>query len=156
MSESLATTVVIADTNVLINFVHIGQISLLGTLPTFRIGLPVEVLTELANADQRRLIEDEIVSNNIDLLSIEDIDALVQPLTVQSRIGGGEAIVQAVDTAFEFEHALGISETHFSLVSDGQDGDEPLVEVVANHITAVTEIDDPLTEIMIQVVNKSA
>ena len=55
-----------------------------------------------------------------------------------------------------FERALGISETHFSLVSEGQDGDEPLVEVVANHITAVTEIDDPLPEIMIQVVNKSA
>jgi hypothetical protein len=52
--------------------------------------------------------------------------------------------------------ALGISETHFSLVSEGQDGDEPLVEVVASHITAVTAIDDPVAEIMIQVVNRSA
>jgi len=53
MPESLATAVVIADTNVLINFIHIGQLSLLSALPAVRIGLPLEVLDELTDADQR-------------------------------------------------------------------------------------------------------
>jgi len=76
MPESLATTVVITDTNVLINFIHIGQLSLLSALPAVRIGLPLEVLDELTDADQRRLIEEEIIGKNIDLIHIVDVDAL--------------------------------------------------------------------------------
>ncbi len=57
MQASAATTVVITDTNVLINFMHIDQVALLGELPAFRVGLPTEVLHELTDVSQRASID---------------------------------------------------------------------------------------------------
>ena len=42
MSAPTVTTVVITDTNVLINFLHIGQLALLGELPAYRLQLPAD------------------------------------------------------------------------------------------------------------------
>jgi hypothetical protein len=44
MTAPTVTTVVITDTNVVINFLHIGQLVLLGALPAYRLQLPTEVL----------------------------------------------------------------------------------------------------------------
>jgi predicted nucleic acid-binding protein len=98
MPESLATAVVIADTNVLINFIHIGQLSLLSALPAVRIGLPLEVLDELTDADQRRLIEEEIIGKNIDLIHIVDVDALALFGDLRDVMGRGEAACLALAT----------------------------------------------------------
>jgi hypothetical protein len=63
MSAPVVTTaVVITDTNVLVNFLHIGQLTLLGELPAYRFQLPAEALQELADPGHGLLNgDDELV-----------------------------------------------------------------------------------------------
>lgn len=68
MQAPAATTVVITDTNVLINFNHIDQVALLGELPAYRVGLPTEVLHELTDVSQRASIDAAIAAGKIHLL----------------------------------------------------------------------------------------
>lgn len=56
MPAPAPTTVVITDAHVLINFMHIGQVALLGELTAHRFKLPTEVLNELTDGDQRTQI----------------------------------------------------------------------------------------------------
>ena len=60
MPAPAVTTVVITDTNVLINFLHIGQLALLGELPAYRFQLPTEVLQELTGPEQRAAVDNAI------------------------------------------------------------------------------------------------
>jgi hypothetical protein len=76
MPATAATTVVITDANVLINFVHIGQVALLGELPAYRFQLPTEVLNELTDGDQRAQIEAAIAARQLELTVLETLDAL--------------------------------------------------------------------------------
>jgi len=54
VSTPPVTTIVITDTNVLINFLHIGQLPLLGELPTYKVQLPTEVLQEIPTPSRER------------------------------------------------------------------------------------------------------
>src|SRR3990172_9017823 len=76
MPAPAVTTVVITDTNVLINFLHIGQLALLGELPAYRFQLPTEVLQELTGPEQRAAVDNAIAAGQLDLLVIDALDAL--------------------------------------------------------------------------------
>lgn len=96
MQASAATTVVITDTNVLINFMHIDQVALLGELPAYRIGLPAEVLHELTDVHQRASIDAAIAAGQIDLLVVEAMDALALFGDLRDLMGRGEAACLAL------------------------------------------------------------
>lgn len=96
MPAPAATTVVITDANVLINFVHIGQVALLGDLPTYRFQLPAEVLHELIDDDQRAQIEAAIAAHQLDLMVIEALDTLTLFGELRDLMGRGEAACLAV------------------------------------------------------------
>ncbi len=96
MPATAATTVVITDANVLINFVHIGQVALLGELPAYRFQLPTEVLNELTDGDQRAQIEAAIAAHQLDMMVIEALDALTLFGDLRDLMGRGEAACLAV------------------------------------------------------------
>lgn len=96
MPAPVATTVVITDTNVLINFMHINQVALLGELPAYRFRLPAEVLQELTDVDQRASIDAAITAGHIDLLVIEAMDALELFGDLRDLMGRGEAACLAL------------------------------------------------------------
>ena len=96
MPAPAATTVVITDANVLINFVHIGQVALLGDLPAYRFLLPVEVLHELIDDNQRAQIEASIVAHQLGLMIIEALDTLTLFGELRDLMGRGEAACLAV------------------------------------------------------------
>ena len=96
MRATAATTVVITDANVLINFVHIGQVALLSELPAYRFQLPTEVLNELTDGDQRAQIEAAIAAGQLELMAIEALDALTLFGDLRDLMGRGEAACLAV------------------------------------------------------------
>lgn len=96
MHTTDVTTVVITDTNVLINFIHIKQVALLGNLPPYRFSLPVEVLYELIESEQRTLIDAAIAAGQLDLLIINELDALALFADLRELMGRGEAACLAL------------------------------------------------------------
>jgi predicted nucleic acid-binding protein len=96
MPATAAATVVITDANVLINFVHIGQLALLGELPAYRFQLPTDVLNELTDGDQRAQIEVAIADRQLELMVIEALDALTLFGDLRDLMGRGEAACLAV------------------------------------------------------------
>ena len=96
MPATAATTVVITDANVLINFLHIGQVALLSELPVYRFQLPTEVLNELTDGDQRAQIEAAIAARQLELMVIEALDALTLFGDLKDLMGRGEAVCLAV------------------------------------------------------------
>ena len=96
MSAPAVTTVVITDTNVLINFLHIGQLMLLGELPTYRFQLPTEVLLELTDSGQKAAVDNAITAGQLDLLVIDALDALALFGDLRDLMGRGEAACLAL------------------------------------------------------------
>jgi len=96
MSAPAVTTVVITDTNVLINFLHIGQLALLGELPAYRFQLPAEVLQELTDPGQRVAVDNAIAAGQLDLLVIDALDALALYGDLRDLMGRGEAACLAL------------------------------------------------------------
>ena len=96
MSAPTVTTVVITDTNVVINFLHIGQLALLGELPTYRFQLPIEVLQELTDPEQRAAVDNAIAAGQLDLLVIDALDTLALFGDLRDLMGRGEAACLAL------------------------------------------------------------
>lgn len=96
MQTRTAATVVITDTNILINFMHIGQVALLGDLPAYRFQLPLEVLNELTEPEQKASIEAAIATGWIDVVSIDTLDALALFGDLRDLMGRGEAACLAL------------------------------------------------------------
>ena len=90
------TTVVITDTNVLINFLHIGKLTLLGELPAYRFQLPAEVIQELTDPGQRATVDNIIAAGQLDLLVIDALDALALFGDLRDLMGRGEAACLAL------------------------------------------------------------
>jgi len=96
MSAPAVTTVIITDTNVLINFLHIDQLALLGELSTYRVQLPTEVLQELTDPGQREAVDNAIAAGQLDLLVIDALDALALFGDLRDLMGRGEAACLAL------------------------------------------------------------
>ncbi|MBU6994228.1 hypothetical protein [Ferrovum myxofaciens] len=96
MSAPAVTTVVITDTNVLINFLHIGQLTLLGELSAYQFQLPTEVLQELTDPEQRASVDNAIAAGQLDLLIIDELDALALFGDLRDLMGRGEAACLAL------------------------------------------------------------
>lgn len=96
MPAPAVITVVITDTNVLINFLHIGQLGLLGVLPAYRFQLPPEVLHELTDLAQRTAVDEAIAAGQLDLLVVDALDALAIFGELRDLMGRGEAACLAL------------------------------------------------------------
>jgi hypothetical protein len=52
--------VVVTDTNILINLIHIGRLDLLGKLPPYSFVVPEEVVKEVTGFDQAQALQSGI------------------------------------------------------------------------------------------------
>lgn len=70
--------VVVTDANILINLIHIGRLSILGSLAQFEFVVPDEVVVEILDEEQSRALQAAIDANHISLKPIESTEELRQ------------------------------------------------------------------------------
>ncbi len=80
----------------LVNFLHIGQLALLGELRAYRFQFPTEVLQELTDPGQRAAVDNTIAAGQFDLLVIDALDALALFGDLRDLMGRGEAACLAL------------------------------------------------------------
>jgi len=90
-AQTQPTLVVITDTNVLINFFHIGQLSLLGNLSKYQFFVPSEVIAEVTEPVQAAALAAALNANYIEKIDIVDPVALGIFADLRSLMGRGEA-----------------------------------------------------------------
>jgi len=64
--------VVVTDTNILINLVHVGLLDLLGKLPPYLFVIPEEVVKELKDPDQANVVQAAIASGFLEVIQLTD------------------------------------------------------------------------------------
>jgi predicted nucleic acid-binding protein len=85
------SVVVITDANVLINFFHIGQLSLLGKLAKYRFAVPMEVIAEVDEPAQATELAAAFEGGILEKLVIDDPITLGLFSELRSQMGRGEA-----------------------------------------------------------------
>lgn len=96
MDSGATTIVVVTDANVLINFAHIDRLALLGELGAFRLKLPAEVLEEIVDPAQRGAVDAAIAAGSLELLVVDELDALALFADLRDLMGRGEAACLAL------------------------------------------------------------
>ncbi len=96
MHTGATTIVVVTDANVLINFAHIDRLALLGELEAFRLKLPAEVLEEIVDPAQRVAVDAAIAAGALELLVVDELDALALFADLRDLMGRGEAACLAL------------------------------------------------------------
>jgi len=90
------TIVIVTDTNVLINLIHIGRLPLLGALEPYQFRVPREVLDEIREPDQRAALDAALVAGHIERVVIDTIEALELFGILRDVMGRGEAACLAL------------------------------------------------------------
>ena len=62
--------IVVTDTNILINFIHIGRLNLLGKLPPYSFVVPEEVVKEVTSSDQAQALQTAISSGLLQVVQL--------------------------------------------------------------------------------------
>src|SRR5689334_19785555 len=84
-------TVVITDANVLINFTHIGQLSMFGTLEGYHFQVPADVIAEIIDYTQHAAIVDAIAAGHLEQVIVDSIEAVALFAQLRAVMGRGEA-----------------------------------------------------------------
>ncbi|MEN8500933.1 MULTISPECIES: hypothetical protein [Paraburkholderia] len=87
---------VITDANILINFHHIQQLPLLGVLLPYRFSVPLEVVDEIVDEQQRASVRAALAAGHLRTFEIDDLDALALFSELRDSMGRGEAACLAV------------------------------------------------------------
>jgi predicted nucleic acid-binding protein len=90
------TSVVIADTSVIINLCHTGHLLLLGRTATFEFVVPDEVVAEVTDPDQRRALGEGLAAGALRTHSISSPEELTTFAELTQILGAGEAACLAV------------------------------------------------------------
>jgi len=83
--------VVVTDTNILINLVHVGLLDLLGKLPPYLFVIPEEVVKELKDPDQANVVQAAIASGFLEVIQLTDPVELTVYAELIQILGSGEA-----------------------------------------------------------------
>jgi predicted nucleic acid-binding protein len=89
--RSSIVRVVVTDTNILINLIHIGRLDLLGKLPTFSFVVPEEVVKEVTGPDQAKALQTAISSGRLQEVQLSDPAELKVYANLIQILGSGEA-----------------------------------------------------------------
>jgi len=90
------TSIVIADTSVIINLCHTGHLPLLGNTPRFEFWIPDEVIVEVTNPDQQRAVAETFAAGALNRYSISSLEELASFAELRQILGTGEAACLAV------------------------------------------------------------
>jgi predicted nucleic acid-binding protein len=83
--------VVVTDTNILINLIHVGLLDLLGKLPPYSFVIPEEVVREVQDPHQANAIEGAVASSLLEVLRLTDPAELTVYAELLPILGVGEA-----------------------------------------------------------------
>ena len=87
---------VVTDTNILINFFHIGRLDLLEALPLYRFVVCDEVYGELTDPDQRRAIDEVLARGHLTRERELTVEALTIYATLRQSLDAGESACLAL------------------------------------------------------------
>lgn len=85
------TRVVVSDANILINLCHAGLLSLLERLPGFEFVVSTEVVAEITDAEQRRLVDEMFARGVVKREAIASPAELTIYADLRPVMGSGEA-----------------------------------------------------------------
>ncbi|MBI3131488.1 MAG: hypothetical protein HYZ13_09195 [Acidobacteria bacterium] len=90
--------VVVTDSNVLINLMHVARLELLGRLPGYQFVIPDHVREEIVKPEQRETLEAAIGMGTLSVESLTLIEDLLTYTELTVHVGRGEAacLVMAV------------------------------------------------------------
>ncbi|MBI3269065.1 MAG: hypothetical protein HYZ53_08580 [Planctomycetes bacterium] len=91
MSEQPVQEIVVADANVLINFIHLGKLGLLCSLPGYRFIVPEQVFAEVNEASQRAALQAAIQAGVLRVERITRPDLLLDYSQLCQFLGPGES-----------------------------------------------------------------
>lgn len=94
--DSAPGLVVLIDTSVLINFLHLDRLDLLGKLPDYEFQVPDHVLEEIRDSVLRERMEEGLRSGFLSVLSITDMVEIESYARFHRTLGQGEAACLAV------------------------------------------------------------
>jgi predicted nucleic acid-binding protein len=83
--------VVVTDTNILINLIHVGLLGLLGRLPPYSFVVPEEVVEEVSDSTQAQALQAAISSGVLDIVQLADPVELKIYAELVKILGAGEA-----------------------------------------------------------------
>lgn len=83
--------VIVTDSNVLINLMHVHRIDLLGRIPAHEFVVPDHVREEITEPNNRALLDDAIGRGALKLELLGDLDAVAVFAELIRHIGRGEA-----------------------------------------------------------------
>jgi predicted nucleic acid-binding protein len=86
-----ATAVVVTDANVLINFAHIGQLSMFGALEGYRFQVPTDVVEEVLDDAQRAAVLDAIARGHLEQVTVDTVEAVALFAQLRDVMGRGES-----------------------------------------------------------------
>jgi predicted nucleic acid-binding protein len=89
--ESESSWIIIADANILINFIRINALYLLENLPKRQFGIPTAVYEEILPGRGRERIDEAIHKGAIKVYRVESTEALTLFYRYTSTLGTGEA-----------------------------------------------------------------
>lgn len=96
MTDPESVLVVLTDTNILINFLHLDRLDLLGRIPGYHFQVPDHVVEEIHDRQQRERLEAGLQSGFITVLSITDLEEIESYAQFHRSLGQGEAACLAV------------------------------------------------------------
>jgi predicted nucleic acid-binding protein len=88
--------IIVADANVLINLIHVGQLALLGALPGYEFIVPHDVVSEITEVQQRATLEAALAAGHLRQESITDPQELAGYAELRAIMGRGEAACLAL------------------------------------------------------------
>jgi len=88
--------VVVTDANILINLIHIGRLSILGSLVQFEFVVPEEVVAEVLDREQAASLEAAIDAKHLARLAFRDTEELTTFAVLVSFLGRGESACLAM------------------------------------------------------------
>lgn len=91
MTAAGPSRVIVADANVLINFIHAGHLALLAELPGYEWVVPEDVVAEITDPIQREHLDQAIGAGQLRLETLTEPDDLVQYADLRRILGRGEA-----------------------------------------------------------------
>jgi predicted nucleic acid-binding protein len=91
VTASGPSRVIVADANVLINFINVGHLALLAALPRYEWVIPEDVVAEITDPDQRERLQQAIRAGQFRTETLTHPDDLVQYADLRRVLGRGEA-----------------------------------------------------------------
>jgi predicted nucleic acid-binding protein len=88
--------IVVTDTCVLINLIHVGRLPFLGDLPGYEFIIPDHVYEEVTEPEQRQVLDDALEQGRLRKEPLTDLPSIELYASLRGSLGSGEAACLAM------------------------------------------------------------